>query len=127
MSLRRGVKAKAEKESTMIDNLSEEDVRNLALALFHGEIFTDRHCKTPDEVLSVFAVLALADEALLKDIGEDKPGMVYEYLEKACPLSVNGLPVFLSCNFLSQDDTRQVHSLLRRLSQAEERILFEAE
>ena len=111
----------------MINNLSEEEVRNLASALFHGDIFTDRQCKTPDEVMSVFVALALSDKALLKDINDDKPGMIYEYVSEACPMSVNGLPMFLSCHFLSQDDTQRILDLAQKLAQAEKRILYPVE
>lgn len=42
-------------------------------------------------------------ENMLKSIG-----LVYEYLDKAGPMSVNGMPNFFSCRFLNIEDTKKM-------------------
>lgn len=41
-------------------------------------------------------------EQFMQDIG-----MIYEYYGKEAPRSINGYPIFFSCNIVSKDDTKR--------------------
>lgn len=71
-----------------------------------GKIFTDRHLSNPNDVTMVFMVLALADKKTIEKIAKrigDK-GIIYEYMDKAGPMGVNGNPVFFSCGHLTDTE-----------------------
>lgn len=47
-------------------------------------------------------------------IDADKVGMLYEYMDKAGPRSVNGYPCFFSFRWLDKRDSRRVVTLYNR-------------
>ena len=101
--------------------LSDKEAKRFALGMREGQIFTDRHLPPEDEeaLIRVFMVLALADEKLIKELQEDPPGMIFEYVNKAGPMACNGLPMFMSAQFLSQESTELVNKYLTELERWE--------
>ena len=106
-----------------MENRSEEEIKQIALDLYHGKIFTDRHCQSPEEVSSSFLVLAFMEPADVKKLQNDPPGMIFEYLHKAGPRAINGKPGFLSCEMLSPDDTKKVFAIYDKLKEAEKSVI----
>lgn len=111
-----------EKELVLPDH-SEEEINTLARDLFHGKIFTSNHCRDPEDLKHVFMIIALGAFADYKKESLDKVGMVYEYLDKAGPRSVNGYPMFMSMQLLNRSDTTKVFDKYNRLKAAEEAAL----
>ena len=85
---------------------TEQELRQLAVDIKSGAVFTTNHMPTSDEHMigSIFMPLMLMNEEQHKDFIDKKPGMVYEYLEKAMPRSVNGYPTFMSFEFLTEEE-----------------------
>ena len=107
---------------------SDEDLKAIAKDLYEGKIFSDRHIDKHTSTYSVFMSFALWDiyektekedpkleadrlvslelypiekrDEFINDIG-----LIYEYLSKATPTSINGYPTFISHNLLSKKDT----------------------
>jgi hypothetical protein len=104
---------------------TDEEIRQLALDLLHGRIFTDRHCPDAESIRYVFMVFPFLDGDALDQLRDDPPGLVYEYLDKAGPRSINGLPSFFSMNTLSQADTERVFALVARLRASTQTALQE--
>lgn len=78
---------------------TDEELRQLCIDVYGGKVFTDRDCKRPEDIGMVFMVIGLAGiEA------ETEPALIYEYFDKAGPRSVNGMPIFMSCNVMNQAD-----------------------
>ena len=100
---------------------TDEEVRELALALFKGEIFTSAHLRNQSDVTMVFMPIALGcfspqgdnnaekfiDEVNSRPVIEDI-AVVYEYMSKAGPRSINGYPCFTSLSFLNKEDWKRV-------------------
>lgn len=82
--------------------------KQLALDLVEGRAFSDWQCRNPQEVRMTFMILTLMSSKEIRQFRREKPGMVYEYLDKALPRSANGMPVFFSCHFLTQSQTKRV-------------------
>lgn len=78
----------------------------IAKDMYNGRIFTDRHCRSGDEVSMVFMILTLMKPKDLKKIANltGNKGMIYEYMDQAGPMSVNGLPTFFSCKVLTDTE-----------------------
>ena len=81
--------------------MSDEQLRQLCIDIYAGKVFTDRHCNSPQDIGMVFMVVGLG--GLNND---DEPEMIYEYLDKAGPRSVNGMPMFMSVNVMNRADFR---------------------
>ncbi len=47
----------------------------------------------------------------------------YEYIDKAAPRSVNGLPIFFSMRMLSRADQKRLSEKVQRLREAERTAL----
>lgn len=83
---------------------TDEELRALARDVAEGRVFTDRHIRDAGLFASVFMPLVFMDDEYRARLEANPPGLVYEYLEKAGPRSVNGYPMFLSLRLLSQPD-----------------------
>ena len=91
---------------------SEEErefrLRRFVLDVLDGRIFTS-HGLSLEEVRMSFIVLALAGDEI--KIPEDT-AIVWEYLDKAWPRSVNGMPCFPSCHFMNIEDWKRAHAAI---------------
>lgn len=105
-------------------NLPDKKIKEIAADLHAGRIFCDRHLQNPKrELKMVFMTVALLmgspdGEKFMKVITEGKVGMIYEYLDKAGPLSCNGLPMFMSFRVLTPGDTEKVLNTARKMEEA---------
>lgn len=102
----------------------DEELRQIGKDLYEGKIFTDRHCREANEIPMVFMVLALTPpdqiNELLEKLGENP--MIFEYMDKAGPRSVNGLPTFLSMQTLSTEETEKVYNYYVKFMEAAESV-----
>ena len=111
------------------DSIPEREINQLALDMVHHLIFSDRHLHEPDiRTLSmVFMPLMFMNEKQVAELGENPPGLIYEYLSKAGPRSCNGMPMFFSCLMLSQSDAAKVMTKYKAVIAAEKAALGEPE
>ena len=84
---------------------NDAELKEIAVGIAEGRIFTNGHLRNQRDMLSVFMPLALGalkdrTEEELKDIG-----LFYEHLSEAGPRSVNGNPCFMSVRMLTKDET----------------------
>jgi hypothetical protein len=107
-------------EDNNLPSLPEEDIKQIASDLFHSKIFTSEHLKTEMHLINqIFSILLFLEKNKIpKNLG-----MIWEYLSKAGPMSVNGYPMFLSCHFLNMEDTIKVFALYNKLKTLEEETL----
>jgi len=98
---------------------SDVELKQLAIDLAQGRIFTDRDIRDPSMLGVVFMPLIFMDEKLVKELKAEPPGLVYEYLSAAGSRSINGMPCFFSCRMLSKADADKVYEMARRVVEAE--------
>lgn len=86
---------------TKIENQKPEELEKLAWDIVGGQVYTDRHC--PENlIVSVFMpMMFVEDKSFFDDVG-----LVYEYMDKAGPRSINGQPMFMSMRCLNKADTK---------------------
>src|SRR3989344_8705422 len=89
--------------------LTDEEIKKLADDIYKGLVFTDRHIKNPGDISRVFMPLVLLKEEQIEELKAESPGMIYEYTDKAGPMSIDGMPMFCSFGFLSQEDAKKVN------------------
>jgi len=114
---------KTEKKS--IPKKTELELKQIALDINKGLIYTDRHIPKSElehgALGSVFIPLLFIDQDTrdtLKDVG-----MIYEYLSEAGPRSCNGMPGFFSFHFLDKEDTLKVLTLVKELADKDKEFL----
>lgn len=106
----------------MIPIKTDEELKQIAVDLFSGKIFTDRHVRNPKDLGMVFMLLVFTGDDFKQELLDDPPGMIYEYLSEAGPRSVNGMPTFFSMRMLNEADTKRMFTIYERVKAAMEAI-----
>lgn len=93
---------------------TDVELETLAQDLAAGKVFhSDYHGPSIEQsgltIQSVFMTLFLMDAAHAEWLKANDIVSVYEYLDKAGPRSVNGLPCFMSCCFINREDAEKLH------------------
>lgn len=101
---------------------SEKELKQIARDIYSGSIFTDRHVKNSIDIPRVFMLLSLLEKKQIKELKNSDPGLIYEYIEKATPLAVNGYPSFLSFKTLSKKEYIKVKFYYEKIKKAIETI-----
>jgi hypothetical protein len=125
-----------------------EELKNIAKDLYHNKIFSDRHLGKEYHMLqSVFMVMMFMKQniewdlesregkiihLLLQDLEKEHDkrrdgyynniGFIYEYLDKANPMAINGFPTFFSCRFLTKTDTDRMFEYYEKYKDIQEKI-----
>ena len=87
---------------------TSEELRQIAQDIHAGRIFTERHLTSGELLGCVFLPISFMDDAAIKGMQEAKVGMIFEYLDKAGPRSVNGYPIFLSFQTATEEEAAKV-------------------
>ena len=89
---------------------SNEKLKQIAVDLFDGKIFCDRHIPEGEQYMlaSIFMPIALSG---LPDISDEKirdMAFLFEYNSQAMPRSINGYPIFGSVQYLNKKEAEQM-------------------
>lgn len=108
----------------MVDykSLVEEEIKKLADDIYRCIVFTDRHIKNPDDISRVFMPLVLLKKEQIEEFKVNPPGLIYEYMDRAGPMSINGMPMFYSFRFLNQEDAKKVNDKYLQIKEAIEKV-----
>jgi hypothetical protein len=113
---------------TYLDNYeakSDDEIKELAVGLMGGAVYTDWDVfrSGGDLALTYMPLAFMLDEdreALVKFLMPDMEqtetfGMIYEWMDKAGPRYVNGMPMFFSLQILSPEDRQRLMDVVERL------------
>ena len=97
---------------------TDAELRELALQIRAGTVFTDR--SIPEDQLEsmlpmVFMPLGLMAKDELDRLREDGPYMLYEHISAAGPRSMNGCPMFFSFRYLRKAEVERLQVYFDRL------------
>lgn len=87
---------------------TNDELRQIALDLADGKIFSDRHLGDQSHMIgSVFmpVILGAFSDLTKEEIDSGKVSFLYEYLSEAGPMAVNGFPTFFSVKYLNKEET----------------------
>lgn len=89
-------------------SLTDKELKELAIGIYAGTIFTDRHVSESSDLGHVFMpiVFGAFSEATEEEI--DKVGLIYEHINEAGSRSFNGLPMFFSMKIIRKEDAKKV-------------------
>lgn len=85
-------------------NKTDEELKQIALDIIKGNIFGSHCLSDLTDAPSVFMALNFLSKEDLDGMQKANIIFFYEYLDKAGPRSVNGMPMFYSCNMLNLED-----------------------
>lgn len=104
-------------ENTHVDRLSAEEIKNLALGIIHGEVFTDRH--VPGHMTGMMSMLFMP-LAFSNDIDwiVENVGTIYAYYKDALPRAINGFPVFMTMGLVVKDDSALLWDMVSEMRKA---------
>ena len=102
---------------TKFPDQSPEFLAKLAKDIATNLVFTSHHIREFDSqnIGMIFMPLMLGALAGTTEQYRASIGMVYEYHDKAGPRSINGYPIFFSCNLLSMSDTKVVWEKVEKI------------
>lgn len=95
------------------NTISDEELKQLAIDIAEEKVFTSDSVKD-DYLDMVFMPLLFLNNAQRKDLAEKKPAFFYEYIDRASPRSVNGMPCFMSFRYLPSSDLKRLNEFYTR-------------
>lgn len=101
-----------EKKREPLPRLSDDELREFIDAFISGRIFTSNHIPEGNGDLIAMVFMPIAFGAVTKETAEEV-ALVYEYLDKAGPRSINGMPIFFSCRLLHKKDWERALPVLK--------------
>ena|SRR3990167_4761517 len=103
-------------------NLMDEEIKRLAEDIYRGLVFTDMHVQNPNDMSTVFMPLIFLKEEQIEEFKANPPGLIYEYMDKAGRMAINGMPVFWSFSMLNQEDAKKVNEKYIQIKNAIEKV-----
>ena len=97
---------------------TDEELKKLAQDLIGNRVFMSDQLRNPADLTMVFFPLAMLDEETVQRLRDEKITHVYEYLDKALPRGINGYPMFMSCNLITEAEYKRVRELEQKMRQA---------
>ena len=91
----------------MLDPEPLERLYEIACGIADGDVFHSAMLECPEEAGCIFTPLVLMHETQLAALMADEPGLIWEWKRKAVGEEA-GMPIFLSCNYLSKADANTV-------------------
>ena len=94
---------------------TDDELKQLAMDIVAGKVFGS--WSHPEALrISFGLVLNFIDRATLQEMIDQDVALFYEYIDKASPRGVNGLPTFFSLRALSRSDAEKVEGLINKLN-----------
>lgn len=102
-------KDRSTKKDVKWKDKTDEELKEIAKDLWAGRIFSDRHITDAPEMLKcVFLSLAFASRKDVEKMKKREVSFIYEYMDRAGPRAINGMPTFFSCRMLTKSETNKM-------------------
>jgi len=101
---------------------TDEDLKQIARDLYSGMIYSNLHIENLEDTRHVFLLLGMMSKDESDEFKKMRPSFVFEYLDKAGPISRNGMPTFFSFQFLDIDDTKRMFAYRDKVKEAMDAI-----
>ena len=88
------------------------ELKSLAIDIVENKAFGTWNIHNEDLIPCVFTPLMFLSEEQKKELQKTKVAHVYEYIDKATPRGINGMPTFFSMNYLTEDETDALQLLI---------------
>lgn len=108
---------------------TDREVKELARDWMEGRIYTsddlrrDRPNASAMELGMTFMPIALAKQTQLDEMRAADITLLYEYMTKAEPRSINGRPIFFSVRYLNRTDHQRLYEAAKQYQTMREQFL----
>jgi|ERR1043166_2333163 hypothetical protein len=106
------------REFTPPPDLSADELNTLVRDFVAGRVFTNAHVRDPHLLGTIFMPLGLGAFSGVPPEKLATVGMIYEYMDRAGPRSINGYPMFLSFRVLSVGDASRLFAMAKKMEEA---------
>lgn len=96
------------------------ELKKLALDIYKGQVFGTWQIRNPKDVGMVFMCAALMDKKMANKLEVENIVHFCEYLHKAGPRSINGMPTFFSMQIISKSEWDLLVPMIKELQKLEE-------
>jgi hypothetical protein len=105
--------------------LPQEQIAELALGIFTGQVFSSRQVPEHDLHLlpMIFMPLALFSSEQAKELRKHPPAMICGRMKDAALRSINGYPIFFTMQMVYAQDARLIRERYEKLQAAAKEIL----
>jgi len=101
---------------------TNNELKELAVGCYRGNIFTSFQIHEPNMLGSVFMPLVLMNPAQKKDTYASKPHMYYAPMKDSFSTSINGYPCFGSVAYLNRNDSKRFMTYYRKIENSVEKL-----
>ena len=103
--------------------MDNQELRQLAVDIADGKIFGTWDVKNEDMIPSVFMIIPFLKKEQLEELQKKEVVQFYEYISKAGPMAVNGMPTFFSANHINKDDWKKLVPLMKEFQAKKEQFM----
>lgn len=101
---------------------TDDELKQIAQDIYRDKIFSQLHIERPEDVPTSFMVLRFVGPEIIDKIESGEIFFIYEYMDKAGPRCINGMPVFGSFKYLNKDDTEKMLKYYNEIRNAVKQI-----
>jgi hypothetical protein len=83
---------------------TDAELKKLVIDAVEGKLFGSWMLDANADPLQTFIVLGFMGQDDINNLAERGAFHFFEYTERAMPLGVNGLPMFMSCHYITRDE-----------------------
>lgn len=108
------------------EHFTDDELIQIGKDLHNKKIFTSLHIRKEDQermLPLVFMPLTIMTKEVHEAFIQAEPFVLFEYMEKAGPRSVNGYPGFFSFQFLNKEEWEKVKKVSDTLDEAEKKAM----
>lgn len=117
------VETEKPKEFRTINSRPREDLVKIAQDLSEGKIYTDLHAQDSGVSLQmIFMPLAFGGLGDWSKEELEQIGVIFEHMDKAGPMAVNGQPGFMSFQILNVEDTKFVFDAAKKIEDSKKAV-----
>jgi hypothetical protein len=105
--------------------MSDEKVREIALGMFKGQLFTNLQLpegRNNDLIRMVFMPLALMNEKEMKRFKADKPVLIWGDMADTFSRSINGYPIFTKVGYANRAEAEKIVAKYKEIKSAIEGV-----
>lgn len=103
---------------------TDTELKQLAADIYDNKVFTDRHIRGGgNDLQMIFLPIALGAFSDMKKKEREKVSLIYEYISKAGPRSINGYPIFMSVNYLTKEEHNRMNTFYEAYKQIKDSFL----
>lgn len=113
-------------EKEVNKEMTDEELKQIAQDMVAGKVFTDRHIQQGMSPNMVFLPLLFLNEKQVQvfqqGVDDGRVFMIYEYMDKAGPRTMNGMPQFFSYRILNKEQTEKMIDYYEKIKKAIEEV-----